>query len=171
MRLSLPGGAPASGRAVSHTPDNTNHGWDLATGGDAGDVAASGGALAAGGDAGDVAASGEAVPLVATDVPTTATVGNSAVSYEGPFATVPLGTANPSSIIDNNAPHDKAWLDEVALPDRAWHPPLCHTLTDAITLGDAPNNAILNHDLGAVDKDSISATLTAAGVDEDPHKV
>jgi hypothetical protein len=42
---------------------------------------------------------------------------------------------------------------------------------DAIALGEASNNAILNDDLGIVEKDLISATLTAADVDEDPHKV
>jgi hypothetical protein len=135
------------------------------------DVAASGGALATGGDAGNVVASGGAVPLVALDVPTTATVGDSAVSDKGPSGTVPLGTANPSSIVDDDVVHDKARLDEVALPDRAWPPPLCHTLMDAIAFGDAPNNVILNDDPGTVDKDSISTTLTAAGVDKDPHKV
>jgi hypothetical protein len=30
---SLPGRAPASGGAISPTPDNTNHGWDWAAGG------------------------------------------------------------------------------------------------------------------------------------------
>jgi hypothetical protein len=75
------------------------------------------------------------------------------VSDEGPSVTISLGTANPSGIVDSNAAHDEAQLDEVTLPNRAWPSHIRHTLMDAIALGDAPNNAILNDDLGAVDKD------------------
>jgi hypothetical protein len=153
--LSLLGGAPASGGAVSPTPDTTNHRWDLATGGDAGDVAASGGA----------------VLLVATDVQTTMVVGDSAVSEGAHSTTVPLSTANPFDTVDNDAAHDGAWLDKDAVLDGAHPPPLPTTLTDTNALGAAPENAFLNNMLGAVDEDLISATLTAADVDEDAQKV
>jgi hypothetical protein len=71
-RPSLPGRALDSGRAVLPTLDTVDHRWDLASGG----------------DAGDIAASGAAIPLVATNIHTTAAVGDSGVSGGATSVTV-----------------------------------------------------------------------------------
>ncbi len=94
MHPSLPGGALASGGGVSPTPNTTDHRWDLATGG----------------DAGDVAATGAAIPLVATNVQTTAAVCNSKVSGGASSVTVhdPSDSVHTFNAVNKDAVHNGA---------------------------------------------------------------